>query len=256
MNKRKNPNYKLKVKLLQEVKLKCPFCYFSEASMLEHHHIDGNPSNTVFENLISVCPNCHSKIESGEITKETVIGIKTSLSTDSEYFNKTIYTFDNFRIHSDRVGIIRKGMSIKDLYVILPKNQIRKSIVHGEHSGEDMYDAYEIYDSNKEHILTIVNSEDGDINKPIESINIHSSKFHTLTNVRIGSSISEIQKNEQITSFEPDIDYIHFKVKWISATCSINKKQLNKNWWNNENRKIELKREHLNAKIDSISIFW
>lgn len=256
MSKRKNPNYKLKIKLLQEVRLKCPFCDFSDASKLEHHHIDRNPSNTVFENLISVCPNCHSKIEAGEISNEQVLKTKTILNTNSKFFNEKGYTFDNFRIHYDRVGIFKKGMTIKEIYTILPKNQIKKSITYGEHGGEDLYDSYKIYDSNGEHILTLESSEKGNLNDEIKLITIHSSRFHTLSKVRIGTSISEVMLYENIKEFEPDIEFIHFKIDWISAICSINKKQLKNGWWNELLKKIELKSENLNVKIDSISIFW
>ena len=72
MAKRKNPGYKLKVKLLQEVQFICPFCGYSQAENLHHHHIDEGSSNTVFNNMISVCPNCHTKIGSGEISRKQV----------------------------------------------------------------------------------------------------------------------------------------------------------------------------------------
>ena len=256
MNKRRNPNYKLKVKLLQEVNLKCPFCQYFDASKLEHHHIDGDRSNTVFENLISVCPNCHTEIESGEIRLEEVKKVKKSFSKSSNYFYKGIYTFDNFRIHDNRVGILKKGMTVKDIYTVLPDNQIRKTIQHGEHCGEDMYDAYEIYDSDRELILTIETSEQGNIDDKIELIVIHSKKFHTLTNVRIGASISEIMENELIENYEPSINQIHFEIKWINAVCSINKTELNNKWWNESKKKIEINGDNLSAKIDSIAIRW
>ncbi|AGC78026.1 hypothetical protein LX97_03116 [Nonlabens dokdonensis] len=256
MNKRKNPNYKLKIKLLQEVKLKCPFCNYADASKLEHHHIDGNPANTVFKNLISVCPNCHTSIESGEISESLVIKTKNNLSINADYLYKGIYTFDNFRIHKNRVGILKKGMTIKDLYTILPSNQIRKTVAYGEHPGEDMYDSYEIYNSNGEILLAVETSENGNINDLIRLISIKSTKFHTLSDVRLGVSISEIMHNEHLENFQPDLEHIHFKIEWINASCSIDKKQLNDDWWNNEKKRIELRGENLESKIDSITIRW
>jgi len=254
--KRKNPNYKLKVKLLEEVQLKCPFCAFPDASRLEHHHIDGNPSNTIFENLISVCPNCHSGIESGIISKKKVVKIKASLFGKSQMLNNKAYTFDNFRIHDNRVGIFKKGMTVNDIYTILPSSQIRKSIIYGEHSGGDMYDSYEIYDSNGEHLLSVETSENGNINSEIEIISIKSSKFHTLSNVKIGARISEIAPFENISTFEPDIEQIHFKINWLNVTCSVNKKQLKTEWWNDQNNRVYMNESNLESKIDNITIFW
>mgnify|MGYP006169370323 FL=1 len=147
-------------------------------------------------------------------------------------------------------------MKIKDIYSILPQNQIRKIVTYGEHSGEDMYDSYEIYDSNGEHILTLGTSENDTLNDSIKSVSIHSSKFCTLTNLRIGISISELLISEQIKEYNPDIDFIHFNIEWIDAVCSISKKQLIDGWWNSETNTIELKDENLEAKVDLITILW
>lgn len=52
--------------LLKKVGNKCEKCGWSEINPftnripLELHHIDGNPYNNVEENLVVLCPNCHS----------------------------------------------------------------------------------------------------------------------------------------------------------------------------------------------------
>ena len=67
----KYPNYqtyKLKLRLLREGYLedKCYICGWSkkreneEFSTCELHHIDGDSHNHSFDNLILICPNCHS----------------------------------------------------------------------------------------------------------------------------------------------------------------------------------------------------
>ena len=67
----KYPNYqtyKLKIRLLNEGILqdKCQICGWSQKakgmqySPCELHHIDGNPHNHKRDNLILICPNCHS----------------------------------------------------------------------------------------------------------------------------------------------------------------------------------------------------
>lgn len=77
--KRKNPTYRQKVRLLQESENKCAFCDFSDAGRIQFHHIDENPSNTMLDNLISVCPNCHSYIGEKAITEAIVINKKNQL---------------------------------------------------------------------------------------------------------------------------------------------------------------------------------
>lgn len=79
MAKRVNPTHRQKARLLQEAKSQCAFCDFSDAGRLEFHHIDENSLNTVEENLIAVCPNCHSSIGEKKISQLEVISRKQEL---------------------------------------------------------------------------------------------------------------------------------------------------------------------------------
>lgn len=53
--------------LLEESSYFCEVCgnkeWLGEPIWLEIHHIDGNNKNNVRENLMVVCPNCHSSID-------------------------------------------------------------------------------------------------------------------------------------------------------------------------------------------------
>lgn len=65
------PTYKLKLRLFRENRKedKCEICGWNkkregkEFSPCELHHIDGNPRNHDFKNLILLCPNCHSLMD-------------------------------------------------------------------------------------------------------------------------------------------------------------------------------------------------
>ena len=65
--------------LLKKNDCKCEKCGFSgenpytKLSVLQVHHIDGNPSNNVEENLQLLCPNCHSMTENyGRLNDKTI----------------------------------------------------------------------------------------------------------------------------------------------------------------------------------------
>lgn len=77
--KRKGVSAKLRRELQKEADSKCPFCSNDDVAIHEVHHIDENPANNVFENLIHVCGNCHSKITVGTISRETVADMKQKL---------------------------------------------------------------------------------------------------------------------------------------------------------------------------------
>lgn len=59
-------------RVFQEAGSRCAFCPEAEISALEIHHMDGDPSNNAFENLILVCATCHSKITSGVISEPDI----------------------------------------------------------------------------------------------------------------------------------------------------------------------------------------
>lgn len=69
---------KIRAILQKEIESICPFCKNGDVGYFEVHHIDENPSNNYIENLILVCPTCHSKITRNDLSKEEVIRTKKS----------------------------------------------------------------------------------------------------------------------------------------------------------------------------------
>jgi hypothetical protein len=63
--------------LLEKAKYKCEKCGFNKAhprtgkTILETHHKDENPNNSRPENIIILCPNCHSLADSKNNAKGT-----------------------------------------------------------------------------------------------------------------------------------------------------------------------------------------
>jgi hypothetical protein len=58
--------------LQKEIHSVCPFCANEDVDHFQTHHIDENPENGEFENLLMVCPTCHSKITKGDIPQSEV----------------------------------------------------------------------------------------------------------------------------------------------------------------------------------------
>ena len=70
--KRKVPSLAITKSVLKRYNCKCQFCGNNDISILELHHIDENPDNTTIDNLIPLCPNCHSKVTKGIISQHDV----------------------------------------------------------------------------------------------------------------------------------------------------------------------------------------
>lgn len=77
----------LEKRVFQEAGSKCAFCPEAEVVSLQIHHIDGDPSNNAFENLILVCATCHAKITGGVISEEAVRQKKRQLEVHTSKRN-------------------------------------------------------------------------------------------------------------------------------------------------------------------------
>jgi hypothetical protein len=71
----------IKRKLLIESGYRCAVRNCNAESTLDFHHIDGNPSNNSFDNLLVLCSNHHRKASIGGIDRKACFVIKQSLAT-------------------------------------------------------------------------------------------------------------------------------------------------------------------------------
>ncbi len=97
---------KVRAELQKEIGSVCPFCDNSEVGHFEIHHIDDNPSNNDYKNLIFLCPICHSKITKGDISQTEVLKKKIDILTTnnkSENSNGKVINF-NSKIGNAIVG--------------------------------------------------------------------------------------------------------------------------------------------------------
>ena len=69
-----------KALLQKEIGSKCPFCKNDDVHHFQIHHIDENPENNGLQNLLMLCPNCHSKITKKDILRNKVLEVKKKLS--------------------------------------------------------------------------------------------------------------------------------------------------------------------------------
>jgi hypothetical protein len=53
--------HQLKIRLISQRGTKCEKCGYSKTEILEIHHKDRNRNNNNLNNLILICPNCHSE---------------------------------------------------------------------------------------------------------------------------------------------------------------------------------------------------
>lgn len=70
--RRTRPPRQIEKRVFQEAGSQCAFCPEASVASLQIHHIDADPLNHDFENLLLVCANCHTKITEGVIPPANV----------------------------------------------------------------------------------------------------------------------------------------------------------------------------------------
>jgi 5-methylcytosine-specific restriction endonuclease McrA len=83
LNARKTVPNKIRALLQQEISSQCPFCNNGDVDHFQVHHMDGNKENDDTQNLIMLCPLCHSKITKGDIKYDDVINKKKDLKNNA-----------------------------------------------------------------------------------------------------------------------------------------------------------------------------
>ena len=70
MNSRKKPSQRERALLQQEIGSKCPICGNESVGEFQVHHLNGNPSDNTFTNMLLICPNCHAKFNNHSYSLE------------------------------------------------------------------------------------------------------------------------------------------------------------------------------------------
>lgn len=103
--KRKAIPARKKALLQKEINSLCPICENEEVDHFQIHHIDENPENDEFDNLLMLCPIYHSKITKGDIHRADVILLKQSLRKRFEEMAEYIQS----RIDGTRLAKINRS---------------------------------------------------------------------------------------------------------------------------------------------------
>ena len=137
---------------------------------------------------------------------------------------------------------------------VAEKGQIIKKIGYGEH--DETYDDYEIYDTKKNHLLTLSPALQNDPNSRINTIVVFDPRYQTKSGLGMGSTYSDLLKDENISGPEPDLETLFFEDHSIGASLHINKKALKKDWWDNDKKGIDTTKIPKRAKVSLFVMWW
>lgn len=135
--KRITPTKALERRVILEARGQCPWCEKPVvAAEVEIHHIDGDRSNSVFENLLLTCRNHHGQIEGNLIPHWEVMLKKQMLSNPSVIerlglMPKAAHQPAPTLIGGDNHGVAGQQVNIGTLNIPRQKGAGRRSITPG-----------------------------------------------------------------------------------------------------------------------------
>ena len=161
----------------------------------------------------------------------------------------------DYLIKKGQVGKVNNETLVKELDSIFLNDSIVKRIGEGDYmfSGDDKY---LIFNSNKEHLLSLTPKQHPDINERIETIEIISDKFKTIKGISSNSSFGDIKKNLTISDIQNTINNIVVFVDEIDAYFIIDKKNLPLEFRLGTSKKILEINIPSNSKIKRFMIGW
>ena len=156
----------IRKKLTQESQSTCPFCGEDDVSTAEFHHIIpvSEGGTNVFENLIYICANCHSKVTQGQIPHSEVKKVKELLGEGKHPFFKD-ETASNV-IHADftkgaNLGVVANAIqnveiktTRRTVKLAAPQGSIASSLRHTNYAKHliDRYHEFKMIEIGKEAI--------------------------------------------------------------------------------------------------------
>ncbi|WP_179021807.1 HNH endonuclease [Winogradskyella forsetii] len=121
---------KVRSELQKEISSICPFCPNDDVGHFQIHHVDEDPSNNNFENLLLLCPNCHSKITKEDISKQTVINTKrhiNNLNSKIQFISVSVDSDNCGWIPYENVSFAFEAKYLKSLFPIFNFSFINQS---------------------------------------------------------------------------------------------------------------------------------
>lgn len=120
-SRKRIPNQsKVRAELQKEVNSICPFCANDDVGHFQIHHIDEEPSNNENSNLILLCPNCHSKITKGDISKDEVYKLKQEAQNRNATIQFLSVTIDSENCGWEPIAEVSNAFEVKSRKSLFP----------------------------------------------------------------------------------------------------------------------------------------
>lgn len=181
-----------------------------------------------------------------------MLGGSCTLSTPKQTVNTEK---EEFLIAPNQVGIIKKGMTIKDLHSLFSENQIKKIKTKSELTA-DASDNFYVYDKQNRLLLIASPQTKNDEGSRITRIVIKDKRYTTEKGIGLQSNVGEIRAAYENTDFIPSLDEIIMFVPEIDANFEINPRHLKHKVWDDSTGMIVADSIPAQTGVTTLAIFW
>ena len=181
-----------------------------------------------------------------------MLGESCTLSTPKQTVNTEK---EEFLIAPNQVGIIKKGMTIKDLHSLFSENQIKKIKTKSELTA-DASDNFYVYDKQNRLLLIASPQTKNDEGSRITRIVIKDKRYTTEKGIGLQSNVGEIRAAYENTDFIPSLDEIIMFVPEIDANFEINPRHLKHKVWDDSTGMIVADSIPAKTGVTTLAIFW
>jgi hypothetical protein len=161
---------------------------------------------------------------------------------------------DPFLIQKDRIGILKKEYTIKQIDSVFANDSIVKHVAGDEFTGNST--DIKVYEKGGAHLLSLSPSESLDKNAKINIVTIHDVRYKTDKNVSLTSTFKDFKTHYEVLRIDRILNNINVEFKNQDFYITIAIDQLPSAYKFDYTRTIEVASIPDTAKIKSLRLDW
>jgi len=161
---------------------------------------------------------------------------------------------DSFLIQKDKIGVLQKEYTIKQIDSVFANDSIIKHVAGDEFTGNST--DIEVYEKGGAHLLSLSPTESLDKNATINIVTLRDSRYKTDKNISLNSTFKDFKTHYEVLKIDRILNNINVEFKNQDFYITIAIDQLPGAYKFDYSRTIEVASIPDNAKIKSMRLDW
>ncbi|PHS09783.1 MAG: hypothetical protein COA88_04215 [Kordia sp.] len=161
---------------------------------------------------------------------------------------------DPFLIQKDKIGVLQKEFTIKQIDSVFANDSIVKHVTGDEFTGN--YTDIEVYEKGGAHLLSLSPSESLDKNATINIVTLRDSRYKTDKNISLKSPFKDFKTYYEVSKIDRILNNINIEFKNQNFYITISIDELPSAYKFDYSRTIDAASIPDTAKIKSLRLDW